>query len=341
MARAHRGAARPDRRSMCACISGMDASAAAGEGAGSRHLVRRPRAGRRAPAGRRPADRRRERRHRVSELGGERSCRYRRRSTSSRIRWCSTSSPRCATRRRRAPTSAACCARSACCWATTPRATCRWCKTQIETPIAGMDAPLLDGKKLVIVPILRAGLGLAEGMLDLVPLARMGHVGLYRDPRTLQAVEYYFKMPGDISDRDVIVCDPMLATAHSAIAAVDRLKETGARRIKFICILARRARRARLRRSASRRAGVHGRRRCEAQRSRLYCPRPWRRGRPPVRHQVAPRQNGEKRSMTPDLKYLLFSVMLTFVQVLIAAAARQPGGRPDRRWPATARACRS
>ena len=111
-------------------------------------------------------------------------------------------------------------------------------RTQIETPVAPMDAPLLDGKKLVIVPILRAGLGLAEGLLDLVPLARMGHVGLYRDPRTLQAVEYYFKMPQDITDRDVIVCDPMLATAHSAIAAVDRMKEVGAKRIKFICILA-------------------------------------------------------------------------------------------------------
>jgi uracil phosphoribosyltransferase len=109
--------------------------------------------------------------------------------------------------------------------------------TKIETPITAMDAPLLDGKKLVIVPILRAGLGLAEGVLDLVPLARMGHVGLYRDPKTLQAVEYYFKMPGDITDRDVIVCDPMLATAHSAIAAVDRLKESGAKRIKFICVL--------------------------------------------------------------------------------------------------------
>jgi uracil phosphoribosyltransferase len=109
---------------------------------------------------------------------------------------------------------------------------------RIETPIEAMDAPLLDGKKLVIVPILRAGLGLAEGLLDLMPLARMGHVGLYRDPRTLQAVEYYFKIPGDISDRDVIVCDPMLATAHSAIAAVDRLKETGAKRLKVICILA-------------------------------------------------------------------------------------------------------
>jgi uracil phosphoribosyltransferase len=111
-------------------------------------------------------------------------------------------------------------------------------KTQIETPIERTEAPLLDGKKMVIVPILRAGLGLAEGVHDLVPLARMGHVGLYRDPRTLQAVEYYFKMPGDISDRDVIVCDPMLATAHSAIACVDRLKETGAKRIKVICILA-------------------------------------------------------------------------------------------------------
>lgn len=108
---------------------------------------------------------------------------------------------------------------------------------RIETPIEAMDAPLLDGKKLVVVPILRAGLGLAEGVIDLVPLARVGHVGLYRDPRTLQAVEYYLKIPQDISDRDVIVCDPMLATAHSAIAAVDRLKESGAKRIKFICVL--------------------------------------------------------------------------------------------------------
>jgi uracil phosphoribosyltransferase len=110
-------------------------------------------------------------------------------------------------------------------------------QTRIETPIEAMDAPMLDGKKLVVVPILRAGLGLAEGVIDLVPLARVGHVGLYRDPRTLQAVEYYLKIPQDISDRDVIVCDPMLATAHSAIAAVDRLKESGARRIKFICVL--------------------------------------------------------------------------------------------------------
>jgi uracil phosphoribosyltransferase len=110
-------------------------------------------------------------------------------------------------------------------------------KSRIETPLEPMDAPLLEGKKLVVVPILRAGLGLAEGIIDLVPLARMGHVGLYRDPKTLQAVEYYFKIPADIGNRDVIVCDPMLATAHSAIAAVDRLKESGAKRLKFICIL--------------------------------------------------------------------------------------------------------
>jgi uracil phosphoribosyltransferase len=110
-------------------------------------------------------------------------------------------------------------------------------QTQIETPIAVMQAPILEGKKVAIVPILRAGLGLAEGLMDLMPLARMGHVGLYRDPRTLQAVEYYFKIPPDIADREVLVCDPMLATAHSAIAAVDRLKESGAKRLKFICVL--------------------------------------------------------------------------------------------------------
>jgi len=110
-------------------------------------------------------------------------------------------------------------------------------KGRIETPLEPMDAPLLEGKKLVVVPILRAGLGLAEGIIDLVPLARMGHIGIYRDPRTLHAVEYYFKIPGDISDRDVIVCDPMLATGHSAIAAVDQLKKNGAKRLKFICIL--------------------------------------------------------------------------------------------------------
>src|SRR5260370_33397195 len=109
---------------------------------------------------------------------------------------------------------------------------------QIETPIEVTSAPLLDGKKLVIVPILRAGLGLAEGLLDLMPLARMGHVGLYRDPRTLQAVEYYCKIPAHVTDRDVLGCDPMLATAHSAIPAVDAFEGSGAKRIKFISVLA-------------------------------------------------------------------------------------------------------
>ena len=97
----------------------------------------------------------------------------------------------------------------------------------IETPIAPMRAPALAGKKLCIVSVLRAGSGILEGMLDLVPSARVGHIGLYRDPDTLEAVEYYFKVPDDIPDRDVIVVDPMLATANSAIAALHRLKVRG------------------------------------------------------------------------------------------------------------------
>ena len=108
----------------------------------------------------------------------------------------------------------------------------------IETPLAPMQAPFLAGKKLVLISILRAGNGLLEGMLDLIPSARVGHVGLYRDPETLQAVEYYFKVPEDLSDRPVIALDPMLATANSAIAAVEKLKEANARRIKFLCLLA-------------------------------------------------------------------------------------------------------
>ena len=109
---------------------------------------------------------------------------------------------------------------------------------EIETPIAKMMAPKLAGKKLVLVSILRAGNGLLEGMLDLVPSARVGHVGLYRDPESLVAVEYYFKVPQDLSDRLVIVVDPMLATGNSAAAALSRIKEEGARNIKFVCLLA-------------------------------------------------------------------------------------------------------
>ena len=111
-------------------------------------------------------------------------------------------------------------------------------EVEVTTPLATIRAPKLEGKKLVFAPILRAGMGLLEGMLDLVPSARVAHVGLYRDPATLEAVEYYFKAPEDIADRTVIVLDPMLATANSACAAIDRLKQAGARRILFVCLLA-------------------------------------------------------------------------------------------------------
>jgi len=108
----------------------------------------------------------------------------------------------------------------------------------IETPLTEMSAPVLAGKKLVFASILRAGNGLLEGMLDLVPSARVAHIGLYRDYKTLEAIEYYFKAPVDISDRLVIVVDPMLATANSATAAIEKLKERGANNIRFLCLLA-------------------------------------------------------------------------------------------------------
>ena len=108
---------------------------------------------------------------------------------------------------------------------------------EIETPLETMNAPEIDGKKLVFVSILRAGNGILEGMLNVVPGARIGHIGLYRDPKTLKAVEYYFKMPKDMQERDVVVVDPMLATGNSAIAAVSRIKEMGPKSIKFVCLL--------------------------------------------------------------------------------------------------------
>ncbi len=108
----------------------------------------------------------------------------------------------------------------------------------IETPIMETKSAVLSGKKLALISILRAGNGLLEGMLDLVPSARVGHVGLYRDPESLVAVEYYFKVPESLSNRPVIAVDPMLATANSAIAAIDRIKEAGAQHIKFVCLLA-------------------------------------------------------------------------------------------------------
>jgi uracil phosphoribosyltransferase len=108
---------------------------------------------------------------------------------------------------------------------------------EIETPLETMTAKVIDGKKLVFVSILRAGTGILDGMLSVVPGARVGHIGLYRDPKTLTAVEYYFKMPGEMHERDIVVVDPMLATGNSAVAAVERLKELRPKSIKFVCLL--------------------------------------------------------------------------------------------------------
>jgi uracil phosphoribosyltransferase len=108
----------------------------------------------------------------------------------------------------------------------------------IETPMMEMTAPVLEGKKLVLIAILRAGQGILDGMLHLVPSARVGHIGLYRDPKTLSAVEYYYKVPGQLADRDVVVCDPMLATGNSAVAALDRIKKNKPGSLRFVCLLA-------------------------------------------------------------------------------------------------------
>jgi uracil phosphoribosyltransferase len=109
---------------------------------------------------------------------------------------------------------------------------------RIRTPLAEMDAPILDGKKVCFVSVLRAGNGLLDGLLRLVPSARVGHVGMYRDHDTLEAIEYYFKVPGHMEDRDAIVVDPMLATGNSAVAAIDRIKQTSPRSVKYLCLLA-------------------------------------------------------------------------------------------------------
>ncbi|MFO0569711.1 MAG: uracil phosphoribosyltransferase [Polyangiaceae bacterium] len=108
----------------------------------------------------------------------------------------------------------------------------------IETPLAKMRAPLLEGKKIVLVSVLRAGTGMLDGMLRIVPSARVGHIGLYRDPTTLEPVEYFFKVPSEMGDRDAIVMDPMLATGNSAAAAITRVKATGPRSVKYVCLLA-------------------------------------------------------------------------------------------------------
>jgi uracil phosphoribosyltransferase len=109
---------------------------------------------------------------------------------------------------------------------------------QIETPLTTMQAPVLEGKKIVFITVLRAGIGMLDGMVRIVPSARVGHIGLYRDPETLAAIEYYFKVPNEMNDRDAIVVDPMLATGNSAVAAVTRLKRERPRSVKFVCLLA-------------------------------------------------------------------------------------------------------
>lgn len=110
--------------------------------------------------------------------------------------------------------------------------------TRIETPMQEMDAPTLEGKKLALISILRAGNGLLDGILELIPSARVGFVGLYRDPETLQPVEYYCKVPGELDVRMTIVVDPMLATGNSSVAAIDMLKARGAKNLRFLCLLA-------------------------------------------------------------------------------------------------------
>jgi len=108
----------------------------------------------------------------------------------------------------------------------------------IDTPLTGMDAPTISGRKLCLISILRAGNGLLDGMLDMIPSARVGHVGLFRDPATLEAIEYYCKLPPAIGERLAVVVDPMLATGHSAVAAITRIKQRGAREIRFVCLVA-------------------------------------------------------------------------------------------------------
>lgn len=111
-------------------------------------------------------------------------------------------------------------------------------KIDIKTPVVATKAPVIDGKKITLVSILRAGNGILDGMLELIPSARVGHIGIYRDPQTLTPVEYYFKMPPDMSQRDVIIVDPMLATGNSAAAAIGRIKELKPLSIKFVCLIA-------------------------------------------------------------------------------------------------------
>ena len=158
---------------------------------------------------------------------------------------------------------------------------------EIETPLVRTSAPQIAGKKLVFAPVLRAGMTFVEGMLDLVPTARVAHIGLYREPETFVAVEYFFKAPADLAERLVIVVAPMLATGNTAVAAIDRLKERGARDIRFVCLLRRAAGLRAAARHPSRRADLDRRDRRRPRRARLHPARPRRRRRPGLRHAVA------------------------------------------------------
>ena len=153
----------------------------------------------------------------------------------------------------------------------------------VETPVATAHCKHIAGKKLAIVPILRAGLGMVDGMVTMMPNVKVGHIGLFRDPQTLEPVKYYFKMPPDIAERDVIIVDPMLATGGSASAAVQFMKEDGCKHIKLMCII------GRIKGNAGGTSGCgHLCRsaRRSSQRARLHRPRSGRRGRPHLRHQV-------------------------------------------------------
>jgi uracil phosphoribosyltransferase len=111
-------------------------------------------------------------------------------------------------------------------------------EVEVETPLAHTRGVMLEGKKIVLIPILRAGIGIVDGMLRILPSARVGHIGVYRDPETLGAVEYYYKMPGEMNDRDVILADPLLATGNSAVAAVDRIKGASPKSVRLVCLVA-------------------------------------------------------------------------------------------------------
>ena len=160
-------------------------------------------------------------------------------------------------------------------------------ETEIETPLERGGFPILAGKKLCLVSILRAGNGILDGMLDLVPSARVGHIGIYRQPHTLEAVEYYLKLPEDLPERDVILVDPMLATGNSAIAAISRLVELRARSIKFVCLVAAPEGIAALHRRLSRGRDRHRRGRPLPRRPRLYPAGARRCRRPAVRDEVS------------------------------------------------------